>query len=305
MALITGQTECVLPQVAPVSNLQLAPFGLTPSDPSCRPPTQRLAPSGGMVVPAAGTEVIGPSMIMEMRSGSGTEQEILPPAVAGDGTDTQHDVRGRRPNRAALPIATGRSIYTAVGLLLVMVAAISVGGTWLVFAPEEAASEITGPVISASFAWPWAQSKAAAVPGSEEGPEPGGEGSTQADAGAVGGTAATNGSADQVEPNVPRKVGRPSDAAKRARARARPVPNAVVKIAGSSGLGEVEVRLNKSAKQTFSVDERDHEIKPGRKLIEWRKSPHDPWRPGKRWTFKSGQRSIIHVGKNGPSVRLG
>ena len=42
-----------------------------------------------------------------------------------------------------------------------------------------------------------------------------------------------------------------------------------------------------------------------RKLIEWRKSPNDPWQSDKRWNFEPGQRSIIYVGKHGPRVRLG
>jgi serine/threonine protein kinase len=288
-AVITGMTESVLPQVAPVSILQIAP-------------------ADRMAVPAAGTEVIGPSMIMEMRSGSGTELDIMPSAVAADGTDTQHDILGRRPNQAGSAPTTAGSIYTAVGLLLVLVAAISAGGTWLWLTPKEgAASEVTGPVIAASLAWPWARSTAAAAPANEEGPEPLRERSTSTDTDAVTGVAAAGGSVGRVEPAGPRKADRPSTAAKRARARsvARPVANAVVRIAGSSGLDEVEVRLGKSAKQTFAVDDRDHEIKPGRKLIEWRKSPNDPWQPGKRWNFEPGQRSIIYVGKNGPRVRLG
>jgi serine/threonine protein kinase len=305
-AMITGQTEWVRPRVALVSGPGPAPTpaGHGPSDPSGRPRTQRLAPSSGLPVEPAVTEVIGPSMIMEMRSGSATDQDILHPAVAGDGTDTQHDGRARTPSaRGSAHRDPRRSVYPAVGLLSVLVAAISVSVTWLAFAPEEGtASEATARVMEGPrLAWPLAPTRAA---GGEEVPEPGGESTqTQAETGAVKtAVALVEDAEDQPEPVERAKAGRRSSTA--ARAVPPPVRSAAVKVVGSSGLDEADVRLSKASKQTFSVDGGKHSIKAGWKSIEWRKSPSEPWQRGTKWHFKPGRLSIIHLGKQGPRVRF-
>jgi serine/threonine protein kinase len=142
-ALITGQTEFVRLEVVANADVQgqsswpiQIPSMPIWGDPNLRPPLTEVL-SHSVASGAAhhnSTEVLDSNMIIEM-SGSGTDQEILPPARLGDGSDTRHEPRAgmSMPSNSVSLVLPKRSALVAIGLGLVMVAVMSVSVTWLLF----------------------------------------------------------------------------------------------------------------------------------------------------------------------------
>lgn len=143
------------------------PSHAIPVQPSGQPwlaATERLVTSetsGASAYP--GTEVLDASMLMDNGVGSGTEQEIWPPRLPGDGTDTSR-VRPGMPTRANDTVSImlpKRSAVAAIGVGLVMVAVMSVGVTVLLFSRDDGIEVAAGTEAAASVAGAAEQAEAA------------------------------------------------------------------------------------------------------------------------------------------------
>jgi hypothetical protein len=134
---MAGQASAVPAYVQGQSSwpIQVPPMPIW-GDPSLRPPpTEVLSHSEASgAAHHNGTEMLDSNMIIEM-SGSGTDQEILPPARLGDGSDTRNEPRASMsiPSNSVSLVLPKRSAVVAIGLGLVLVAVMSVSVTWLLF----------------------------------------------------------------------------------------------------------------------------------------------------------------------------
>lgn len=309
------------------------PIYVQPSPGPGIPPTERLVSSeaSGAASHPTGTEVLDASMILEVSSNSGTDQEPL--AFAGvphEGTDTRRELRGGASSRTGSVsiVLPRRSAMAAIGLGLVLVAVMSVTVTWYLFAPghdgDAAAKSLAASMVQPSVP-PSAASAAEAKPSEAEpvdaepaDAEPSEEQPTVVSAGgeepepvhevleqapepsptdAQPGEVDVEVDGDQAHANEAKPSAADPDPPK------KPVklPKAVVRVMGSSGLEKAQVRVGS---ETFGLnDSNEHRVTPGRKTIKWRKTPSEDWQSSPSWNFKPGKRFIIYVNKKGPTVR--
>jgi len=289
------------------------------------PPTHRLS-----VAEAMGFATQGYGM---RTTDAGTDHDIVPTAVAGDGSDTRHDVRAGMARRtSAVSIVMPRqSAMAAIGVGLVLVAMMSVVVTWSLFSGGAGDETTTGTEPLAESATKSkdaelepdrAEMKQKRAEEAGEGPQLVERGQLVLDEGEAGGevgdeAAGVPGTEEEAAEDVPEAEDVPAEDEQTPRAadpepsvEAPPVPvpekkkakpKAYVKIAGSSGSDKPEVRLGS---QTFKVNAAvEHKIASGMRSIKWRKMPGEPWQSAGSWDFRPGKHFVVFVSKKGPTVR--
>ncbi|MCX4247919.1 serine/threonine-protein kinase [Paraliomyxa miuraensis] len=303
-AMVSNAPACMPPTTHPAAALgptshvwpEAPPMGSIASEP--------IAVRSGLTTVLEVPEV---TMSSELGSGSATERELAPNAVPGDGSDSSR-ASGPRPSTGPDSVSivlSKRSAMAALGVGLLLVAAVSVSLTWLMFAGRRAAATLADAVALGVLPGDRphhpdvSDDDTAVAPANAEGSLPS---ESTPNAGAPNpALALVRAPPDEPTSDDDVESASGTPAAKVARKAKEPVGKANVKVTSSTGLEGAQIRIGS---KVLRVDERREQvILAGRRAIKWRRSAGEPWQRAKSVRFGAGQHFVIHIGKHGPNIR--